>query len=250
MSKQSILDHDLISESFFFPQYKTFENVHYIESEGNQLACHYINKYSDSKTIVHFHGNGETVSNYVSSPLNTLKYNILYVEYRGYGLSEGSQPSLISMLKDVKNVINSLNIEHKNIILFGRSLGSIYAIHAASIFLHIDCLILESAISHVLPRILLRVWPEEVDASEDEFRKESIKYLDNQKKLKTFQGKTLILHTKHDHIVNVNNAQSLFYWANKPKTKHIFEAGDHNNIMNVNLKKYLQLIDDFIQDHK
>jgi len=71
------------------------------------------------------HGNGEIVSDYIYSKLSYLEYNILYAEYRGYGFSSGDNPSLVNILDDVEHIIKSIDTPLEDIILFGRSIGSI-----------------------------------------------------------------------------------------------------------------------------
>ena len=55
-----------------------------------------------------------------------LECNILMVEYRGYGLSQGS-PSEEGLSMDAQSALDFLSsradINHKEIIVFGRSLG-------------------------------------------------------------------------------------------------------------------------------
>jgi len=243
---QSILDHKLISYNYFFPRVEYMKDPHIVKSHGYTLACYYHHVEGSGKTIVHFHGNGETSSDYLHSSLKSLGYSILFTEYRGYGMSSG-EPALVSMLNDVETIIASLNVPTEEIILFGRSVGSIYALHGASIFPEIGGLIIESGVSSVAERILMRIFPDEIDSTYDEIVTEEKKYFNHQAKLKIFKGKTLVMHTKYDSLVPSSNALELYEWANEPKELKMFINGDHNNIMAVNRLDYLDTVKAFLE---
>ncbi|XP_072931137.1 protein ABHD13 [Epargyreus clarus] len=89
-------------------------------------------------TMIFFHGNagnmGQRLTN-VSGFYHKLNLNILMVEYRGYGLSEGS-PSECGLYTDAQTafdfIMQRTDIDRTKIILFGRSLGGAIAIDLAS----------------------------------------------------------------------------------------------------------------------
>lgn len=245
---ESILDHRLISERYFFPRENSFKNPRIIKNGNISLSCYYRGFPGAEKTIIYFHGNGETVKEYLDSPLLKLPYNILFAEYRGYGISNGD-PSLVAMLNDVRIIIESINQPKENIILFGRSIGSIYAIHGASLYHNsIGGLIIESGIADVRERILMRVTPKEIEVANEQFDTECHKYFDHESKISSFKGKTLIMHTQHDMLVDVSNAKKLYEWANQPKKLVLFEDGGHNSILDLNTQEYLDTVQMFIDD--
>ncbi|XP_068618494.1 protein ABHD13 [Battus philenor] len=89
-------------------------------------------------TMIFFHGNagnmGQRLSN-VSGFYHQLNINILMVEYRGYGLSEGV-PSEYGLYIDAQAAIDYIlqrsDLDRNKIMLFGRSLGGAVAIDLAS----------------------------------------------------------------------------------------------------------------------
>ncbi|CAH1774381.1 unnamed protein product [Owenia fusiformis] len=88
-------------------------------------------------TFVYLHGNAGNVGHrlYNSHGLHrNVRVNILLVEYRGYGKS-GGVPSESGLSFDAECAIDYLysrsDIDHSNIILFGRSLGGAVAISSA-----------------------------------------------------------------------------------------------------------------------
>ena len=140
-----------------------------------------------------------------------------------------------------------INIKSKNLIFYGRSVGSIYAVHTASVFNNAAGLILESGISDVKERIMLRIKnPKELNTTKDELEKEFYKYFNIKKKLSSFKGKSLILHTINDGLVDVSHGKHLFENVNEPKKLQLFKSGNHNSIFMVNKKKYFSTLFDFI----
>ncbi|MCD4795039.1 MAG: alpha/beta hydrolase [Bacteroidales bacterium] len=247
--KNSVLNHPIISERYFFPRYEPFENPYFVECNGVKLACYYQNNNPESKTIVYFHGNGEVVADYLDffpQLFDKAGYNILLFEFRGYGMSTG-KPYLVDMLNDVECVIKKLNISQTNIILYGRSVGTIYAVHAASVFPNAYALILESGIADTEERIMLRISnPSEIDSTREELKQEFEKYFNVKEKLSKFKGKSLVLHTVNDQLVDVTHGEKLYEYLNRPKSIHLFERGNHNTIFTVNQDKYFNILFDFL----
>lgn len=244
----SILNHPLISQRYFFPSRVNLPDPFWVDVDGAKLACYYHQPYPNAKTIVHFHGNGEVAGDYLSDfvpAVEQLGCNCFLAEYRGYGMSTGI-PALETMLNDAKRIITATGQSPERLVLFGRSVGSIYAIHAASRFPHIAGLIIESGIADPLERLLLRIAPEELGVSEAQLQTAVEQSLNHQTKLARFNGATLVMHTRHDGLVDVTHADRLYAWAGPPKTLQIFERGNHNSILYANYQAYVQTIQKFI----
>ena len=79
-------------------------------------------------------------------------------------------------------------------------------------------------------------------SSIDELRR----YFDSATKLAGFQGRTLILHTRFDELIDVRHAEMLYTAAPDPKTLHIFPTGGHNDIFYRNSRVYMQLVETFL----
>ena len=249
--KNSILNHPIIAERYFFPRYESFENPYFVECNGIKLACYYQNNHPNAKTIVYFHGNGETVADYLDffpQIFDQAGYNLLLFEFRGYGMSTG-KPTLVDMLSDVECVIKNLDIQQNKIIIYGRSVGTLYAVHAASVFPNSYALILESGIADIEERIMIRLSsPTEIDSSFEELKQEFIKHFNTKNKLSAFKGKSLVLHTVNDQLVSVTHGKKLYEYLNQPKKIHLFERGDHNTIFAVNQNEYFQILFDFLKE--
>ena len=81
------------------------------------------------RTIVHFHGNGETIADNVdlAQDLAALGFGVMLVEYRGYGVSAGTEPSEDGLNRDADAALSLLaadGLGPNQIVLWGTSLGS------------------------------------------------------------------------------------------------------------------------------
>lgn len=250
MSASPLLDHPLISARYFFPRRETPRQVHSIDIEGGRLACAYFETVPDAVTVVHFHGNGEVVADWADGFEQFILgcgCNLLLAEFRGYGGSDG-EPELGKMLTDVPIIIESLGKPADRLVAFGRSVGSIFALEAVRCFPNLRGLILESGIADVRERLLMRVTPSELGVSADEFDQVLDGTLNHQRKLAGYSGPLLVLHTRHDSLVDVSHGERLYQWGQGPKKRIIFPRGDHNDILFANLDEYLGAVRDFLQE--
>jgi uncharacterized protein len=118
-----------------FPEYQTVEIP---TSDSIKLACLEIPAQpSDSIWVLFFHGNGGNVMGYRAhyAVFHELDLNVLAVDYRGYGNSQG-KPGETGLYLDAEACYNYLRtvrgIPPERIIIFGYSLGSAVAIDLAS----------------------------------------------------------------------------------------------------------------------
>ena len=152
------------------------------------------------------------------------------------------------MVEDVVPTIEALQKPAGELIFFGRSVGSIFAIEAAAKFPQAAGLILESGVADVLERLLLRVAPHELGVSAAVLKIETDCKLNHQRKMASFPGPVLVMHTQNDGLVDVSHGQRLYDWASSKKTLKIFLQGNHNDIMYVNGHEYFSLVARFIGD--
>ncbi|CAF4745702.1 unnamed protein product [Pieris macdunnoughi] len=118
-----------------------YESIKINSKDGVKIHIFLIMQQDNSNivpTMIFFHGNagnmGQRLAN-VSGFYHKLNINILMLEYRGYGLSEGS-PSEQGLYTDAQTAFDYLmqrsDIDRNKIFLFGRSLGGAVAIDLAS----------------------------------------------------------------------------------------------------------------------
>ena len=126
----NILDHSAISGRYLFPQKRFVKDPFMVSVDGTELACFQKIIDPDNFTMIHFHGNGEAVADYIpfmSDVFTDLGLNSLFVEYREYGRSTG-KAQLVAMLGDGDAVMQAAGIPPEKAIIFCRSIGSLYAI--------------------------------------------------------------------------------------------------------------------------
>ena len=88
--------------------------------------------------MLFFHGNAEDVGmsyQFLDHLRSVFELNILAMEYPGYGIYTQHEPSESRILSDAETVYKFLinhEVDPKDIVLFGRSIGSGSATHLAS----------------------------------------------------------------------------------------------------------------------
>ena len=174
------------------------------------------------------------------------------MDYRGYGLSQG-EPSLSAILDDGRAAwsyfTETLGLPASQIIVMGRSLGSIPALEIASgVGRACRGVIIESGIAG-FSRWIEAMEPMLLGMGLDfqELSRELAQALDHEAKVKKIQCPLLILHTEGDIIVPSWNARELYSWADPARTTlKIFPLGDHNTIFFINAAEYFQTLGEFI----
>jgi len=246
----SLLDHPLISQRYFFPRPQAPADPWWVDVNGERLACWKPKQPGFDRWLLHFHGNGEVVDDYIPGfpeMFATMGLSCAFAEYRGYGASTG-RPLLSTMLDDAVQVFDALNVPPEKVVLFGRSVGSIYALHVAAQRPTIAGLILESGIADPLERLILRLNPREIGASFEALQDAVKQRLDHQHKMAHYPGPVLILHAQRDHLVEVNHAHHLADWAGGRATLQIFPHGDHNSIFAANHTAYIKAVAQFVAE--
>lgn len=88
----SLLDHPSISGKYLFPQSRKLKRPFVARVNNVELACFQRIVDKSGFTLIHFHGNGEAVADYVPFMVDVFEdmgLNQLFVEYRAYGGSSG-----------------------------------------------------------------------------------------------------------------------------------------------------------------
>jgi hypothetical protein len=244
-----ILDHPLIAERYFFPRPEPPPEPLLVDVGDARLACRRVARGGDRLMLVCFHGNGEIVADYVHDfepAALALGLDVFLAEYRGFGGSSGT-PLLGAMLDDVDAVARATGAPVERLLVFGRSVGSIFAIELAHRHPGIAGLILESGIASPLERLRLRVTAAELGVTEAAFEAEVARRLDHRRKLARYAGPLLVLHAVRDHLVDVSHAERAHAWAgSRDKELVLFPRGDHNSIQLENHAAYWAAVAGFV----
>lgn len=245
----SILDHSAVSGRYLFPQDRKFAAPFMVPVQGAAIACYrrIVDQYRP--TLVHFHGNGEAVADYVPEMADvfaSLGVNSLFVEYRHYGDSTG-KAGLVAMLGDGEAALAAAGIPAEKAIVFGRSIGSLYAIELAARHPEIAGLVIESGIADPAERFLVHADFSSVDFTEQEVRAEVRRWFDHRQKLSHYLNPLLVLHTENDGLIDISHAERNYEWAGSAIKKLVrFRSGNHNTIMRANHRAYFETLGDFI----
>jgi len=179
---------------------------------------------TDRLTILFFHGNAGNISHRLEKLelLNRMGCNLLLVDYRGYGRSDG-QPSETGTYLDARaaweHVTQSRAVSPDRIILFGESLGGAVAIELAG---HVQPagLIVESTFTSLadVARIHYPLLP----------TRWLLRYrYDSIARIGLVRCPKIHVHGRDDSLVPIELARRLFDAASQPK-QFIETPGGHN----------------------
>lgn len=124
-------------EGDWFPKRLPVEDVQLETEDGVKLHAWWIPAPEAEFTFLAFHGNAANIANRadVYRFLHALPVNVLAVEYRGYGKSEGT-PNEVGLYLDAEAAMEYVRREHnipaRRVVAFGQSLGSVVATDLAS----------------------------------------------------------------------------------------------------------------------
>ena len=242
-----IIDHPALSARMFFPRGTAVADPFTVRADGATLSCWRAAPHPDAATVLHFHGNGEVVADYVPGFANlllSLGVNVIFAEYRGYGGSTG-RPSMSSVLEDAGAVLRAARLPPEQVIAFGRSLGSYAAIEVAARY-PLAGLIIESGIADPLERILFRATPEELEVSAAALTADVQQHLDHERKLARHRAPLLVLHAVRDELVDASHAVRLASWAgSEDRELVLLPRGGHNDVLAQNHGAYVRALTAF-----
>ncbi|MEM1033308.1 MAG: alpha/beta fold hydrolase [Myxococcota bacterium] len=240
----TLLDHPIIAQRYFFPRPARVEAPWVVATGGERLVGMRRGAHGGA-TVLHFHGNGEVVTDWadLAQALDEAGVDAFLGEYRGYGASSG-RPALGSMLDDALATFDATEVEPSKMVVYGRSVGSIFALHVAA-HRPVGGLVLESGIADVLERLALRMRPEELGADEATLRQAIADKLDHQAKMAMTQCPVLVLHARGDHLVDPSHAERNASWAGDRGELVLYDRGDHNSIFAYNGPQIVQRLVDF-----
>jgi hypothetical protein len=195
--------------------------------------------------LLWFHGNAENIGYDLVhlQALAEMGVNILAVDYRGYGRSEG-QPDEAGVYRDADAaydyLINQHHFRAEDIFIYGHSLGGAVAINLAS---RRPCggLIVQSSFTSaraMARRILIIPLIDWVVKSR----------FDSVEKIRRVHAPVLIVHGTRDEVVPFEMGQQLFRAAPEPKRFYPIEGAGHNDLMEVGSEDYLARLQSFIAE--
>ena len=211
---------------------KTKDNIDLISWYHNKNSINY-------KTILFLHGNAGSLENRIHkiNHFKDMKVNFLIIAWRGFSGNKG-KPTEKGLYEDARSAVawlKSKNINEKDIIIYGESLGTAVAVEIAQ-NRNFAGIILESPFTSM------------VDAGKNKYPFLPVKFLlkdkyKSDKKIKNISSPILVMHGKVDKIVPFHMGKKMYDLANKPK---YFYFSDYDNHMMEYNKKLLNSLKSFI----
>lgn len=203
---------------------------------------------ADAPALLHLHGNFRNISNNMAQTarLHSMGYNLLLVDYRGYGKSSGGEPSEDKMYEDAEAAWNYLvgrrAVPPQRAFIYGNSLGGAVAIDLAVRHPEAAGLIAESTFTSM------------VAMAERDYRYLPVDWLLDQRfdslaKVGRLKIPALFIHGNWDAKVPYPMSQQLFDKAPQPKSLELIEGGEHSNSSSVAWLEYRAAVDAFVQKY-
>jgi len=175
------------------------------------------------KTILFFHGNAGSLGGrtYKLNHFKDLNLNFLIIAWRGFNGNRG-KPSEVGLYEDAASAIRWLKlreIDQKNIILYGESLGTGVAVEIAQNKNYAG-VILESPFTSM------------INMGKKHYPFFPVSFLlkdkfESYKKITNISAPVFIIHGKVDKIVPYDMGEKMYELANEPKFFYSQEYGDH-----------------------
>lgn len=203
-----------------------------IGSESGDLFSWWIPATSiDAPTMLYFHGNDKNVGHVrdleYARGMHGLGYNVLMIDYRGYGKSSGGKPSEVKVYEDAESAWNYLEKQRRippnRIFIYGHSMGGAIAIDLAIHHPEAAGIIEESSFTSM---------PDEASAMGYGFMPTDLlihERFDSLSKIPKLKIPLLIIHGTWDKVVPYRMGQKLFDAAPQPKTIELIEGGGHED---------------------
>jgi len=240
---------ELVNQFAFYPN-QTYEKKLppevqerlFTTSDEVQLSSLYLPTIGSDTLLIYFHGNAGNIYHRIPTLLHLQKtgVSVLGVSYRGYGKSAG-EPSEEGLYLDgqaaLNFAVNDLGLDERNIIIFGRSIGSTVAVDLAQ---H----------KNLLGTIL--VTP--LKSGEEQAETMGLGLLtplvgdafNNFDKIDKLASPLLIIHGTNDKVVPFSSGKDLFDKATVNKTFVRIEGGKHNDLPSKYSQEYWQPIFEFV----
>ncbi len=203
------------------------QDIYWTSDDGIETHGWLLENSKSDRILVYFHGNAGSIAGRYPWALQLMNagVSVLMVEYRGYGRSKG-EPSEDGIYRDAHAVwrwlVTTKMVRPENIILYGKSLGGGPATELASHY-RAGGLVLQSTFTSI-PDMAKRVMP-----WVPKFLVQT--QFDNEKKLKSVEVPTLIIHSRGDDLIpfehSVRNAAS----AKNLVSHLIYHGYGHNDLV-------------------
>jgi fermentation-respiration switch protein FrsA (DUF1100 family) len=223
----------------------SFEDVRFMTQDGVRLHGWLVPANPSQGLMLFCHGNAGNVSHRVDNirRLHDIGLSVFIFDYRGYGQSEGTI-SEVGFYEDAEAAYQVARLHADRtgakLVIFGRSLGGIAAVHIASRF-PAEGIILESTFTH-MAAMAKEHFP--LPVPEGLLRHK----LNALAKIPQVKAQTLFFHGDQDDIVPMRLGRELFEAATASKEWVTLEGAGHNDTYLVAGQAYFDKMEAFVRD--
>ncbi len=221
-----------------------FEDVYITTSDHVRINAWFVPQADAIATVMWFHGNAGNISHRIdqlAAMQPVLEANILMVDYREYGRSEGAITESGSYL-DAEAAFDfaqaRMTTAAGKIVVYGQSLGAAVAAELAlrrpvgGVILEAPFLSVQAMARAVLPWLPIGGLL-------------ATRY-DLESKIGKIQSPVLIIHGNRDEIVPIAHGLRLFELAHEPKQLYVIRGSGHNDTFIVGGREYFEVMARFI----
>ncbi len=202
----------------------------FLRSGGEDICFWYLENPNAQMTVLLLHGNAGNLSDRIDllNALYDFGLSIFVIDYRGYGKSTGI-PTEEGLYQDARSaydyMINALNINPEQIVIYGRSLGGAVAIDLVwSMAINKGKLIMDASFTS-LGDISKRLYPFLPVGLLLKYKFDSIH------KIKNIMIPVLFVYSKEDELIPLSMGQDLFeHCPSSMKDMVILKHGLHNDV--------------------
>ncbi len=218
-----------------------------LDSEGVRIHAFYLpatGPRQNPRAILFLHGNAGNASHRLpnAAELARLGSDVLLIDYRGYGISEGT-PSESGVYADARAGLAHLTAERglseERIVLFGRSLGGAVAVDLAR-GRNLAGVILESTFTSIADVARGMMGPPLAYLAKGRF--------DSASKIDQIRAPLLFFHGDRDGIIDYAFGRRLFELAPEPKSFETISGAGHNDTIQVGGRPYFARIARFLDE--
>ncbi|MEO6974613.1 MAG: alpha/beta fold hydrolase [Gallionella sp.] len=199
-------------------------------------------------TLLYLHGNHINMSGNLEHTLrlHNFGFNVLLVDYRGFGKSSGGYPSEAKVYEDAEAawqyLIKQRGVAPGQLFIYGHSLGGAIAIDLAVHHPEAAGLIAESTFTSMadMGRLVYPWLPVHLLLNQR---------FDSLKKISNLKIPVLLIHGTWDEKVPFRMSQQLYDAAPQPKQLILIKGGEHNNSAAIGLVEYRDTVKAFVKKY-